>query len=172
MSLPSQIVVALLTLFVALGPARAQMEAGDAPTVTLQAVDGEPLELSSLEGRVVLVDFWATWCPPCLSALTFYAELEARYGDQGFSVLAVSVDEQRDDMNAFLARHQLPLTMFWDQEHAVVGMFQPPTMPTSYLIDRQGTIRYVHEGFEPDDREAIEAHLTTLLQEDWSSDPG
>ncbi len=162
-----------LALLLAAQPAYAQLESGDEPVLSAQLpeqlFDGSSLDAAALEGRVVLIDFWATWCPPCLSALSFYTELEARYGEAGLTVIAVSVDEERGDIAAFLRRNALELPVVWDSSHTVVGAFQPPTMPTSYLIDRSGAIRVVHAGFEEEDRESIEAHIVSLLEEALAS---
>lgn len=102
---------------------------------------------SNLAGRVTLVDFWASWCSPCQASFPALAKLEQTFGPRGFAVIAVSVDETETAMKQFLADHSVPFLVIWDRTHKIVADANVDSMPSSFLIDRAGRIRYVHVGF-------------------------
>ncbi|MFU8805876.1 MAG: TlpA disulfide reductase family protein, partial [Bradymonadaceae bacterium] len=117
-----------------------EVREGSMPELEMVALDGETVKLSELRGSVVLVDIWATWCKPCLSSLPYYAELYERHRKDGLVVLAISVDESRSDVEAYLKRRPLPFTVLHDSDHRVSRTFSPRTMPTLYMIDREGRV--------------------------------
>ena len=143
----------------------AEVRVGDAPTLEATAVDGTAINSSDYQGKVVLVDFWASWCAPCVAALPYYSTLAEQYGQENFVVVAVSVDELRSDVDRFLRNHELGIAIVWDETHELASEWSPPTMPTSFLIDRSGVVRFVFEGFEQRDRENIAQTIQTLLDE-------
>jgi cytochrome c biogenesis protein CcmG, thiol:disulfide interchange protein DsbE len=143
----------------------AQVAVGAQPDFTLPTLQSDPIALSALRGSVVLVDFWATWCAPCRESFPFYAELVERYGERGFRVVAVSVDEDPGALARFVERTAPPFAIVWDERHRVVEQFAPAGMPTSYLLDRTGLVRRVTIGFDDDHRQAIEADVAALLAE-------
>lgn len=137
----------------------------DTHDLELLSLEGQTVSLERLRGSVVLLDFWATWCEPCGQSLPFYEALNQRYASRGFVVLAVSVDEEVSAVKAFLDKTPLSLQILLDPKHEVVERFKPPKMPTAYLIDREGKLRLVHEGFTAADRSTIEAKIVSLLDE-------
>lgn len=98
-------------------------------------------------GRVVLVDFWASWCAPCKASFPAYTQIQADYAARGLVIVAVSVDEDPALYAAFVARHKPGFATVDDPTHALVREVEVPTMPTSYLVDRGGKVRFVHAGF-------------------------
>lgn len=138
---------------------------GDSPSLSFTTVDGTELGPESLAGRVVLLDFWATWCEPCTDALPYYQTLHALYGEAGLVIVAVSVDEDPTDVEAFRASHDLAFHVVWDGEHDLVSHWSPTTMPTSYLVDRDGVLRAVHAGFSEESPTALDAEIQQLLAE-------
>jgi peroxiredoxin len=118
-----------------------------APKVSLPDQHGNTVSLASLRGRVVLVDIWASWCPPCKAAFPAYEDLFQEYGARGFDVLAVNVDEKRGAADEFLSGRQFQMHVVFDPKGAAPAAFNVRAMPTSYLIDKRGSIRFVHEGF-------------------------
>lgn len=148
------------------------MGIGARAELTLPTLDGTELTLASLRGTVTLLDFWATWCAPCRESFPFYAELQARYESRGFAVVAVSVDDDRQAVEGFVERELPPFRVALDTAHDVVRTFAPEGMPASYLIDRNGVVRFVHIGFAPDDREVVEAEVRALLDEEATDAQG
>jgi cytochrome c biogenesis protein CcmG/thiol:disulfide interchange protein DsbE len=123
------------------------------------------IRLSDLRGKVVLLDIWASWCVPCKDEMPVLDDLARRYERKGVEVLAVSIDEDRGAAEQFLKRRKRwALTVGHDPAGALPDRLQPPKMPTSYLIDRQGILREVNAGFERGDGEKIEAQLRALAE--------
>lgn len=138
--------------------------AGDqAPDITGLALSGAPVQLSELRGRVVLVDFWATWCAPCRRSLPHHDKLQRRYADQGLVVLAVSIDDDRTNVTEFVRRLGLSMMVVHDLAKLFVERYEPPKMPTAYLIDARGVIQSVYVGYSDGDEARIEADLRRLL---------
>jgi thiol-disulfide isomerase/thioredoxin len=100
-----------------------------------------------LKGKIVLVDFWASWCTPCKESFPTMNELQKRYGPQGLIVIAVNVDENSSDMVDFLNKHKAEFTVVRDAAQKLVNKVDISTMPTSFLIDRTGKVRSMHNGF-------------------------
>lgn len=144
-------------------------EGQPAPEFTLPGVrEQEPtVTLNELRGDIVYVDFWASWCAPCLRSLPQVNELYEKYRDQGFSVVAITIDDPLEDALDFLLDLDTPLAyqVAWDQPATVMDQYEVVGMPTSFLIDRQGVIRLVHKGFREGDTELLEQALLALLDE-------
>jgi thiol-disulfide isomerase/thioredoxin len=121
------------------------------------------LSLSSLRGKVVLLDFWASWCAPCQDELPLLDDMAVRLKDKGIQIVGLSIDESLADAEQFLTRKSAwSLTLGHDPEQKTADHFKPPKMPTSYVIDRNGVVRQVNAGFERADLEKIEAQLLEL----------
>ena len=131
--------------------------------LSLPALDGAPVTLASLRGRVVLVDIWATWCVPCKDSFPFYAELVRRYQGDGFAVVAVSVDAEDEEVAAFVADNDMPFTVLRDPQGTLPERLGLQTMPSAVLVGRDGKVAYVHAGFEPDEGPEIEAQVKAAL---------
>jgi len=137
-----------------------------APEIVVDRVSGGDLALSSLRGKVVLLDVWASWCGPCKQELPMLDAIAGRLHKRGVEVLAVSVDQERENVDKFLgSRGKWHLTVAHDPKGAIADSFQPEKMPTSYVIDRAGVIRYINSGFEPSDAQEIERWLANLAAE-------
>lgn len=126
--------------------ARAEVRPGDAfPSLSAAGLVGGTLP--AMDGKVVLVDFWASWCAPCKASFPAYARLDADYAARGLVIVAVSVDDREADYTAFVKRMHPPFATLLDRAHKLVSAVEVPAMPTSYLIGRDGKVRYVHQGF-------------------------
>ena len=146
------------------GAASAQWQTGDAlPPLAQFGLAGVPGELS---GRVVLVDFWASWCAPCKASFPALDDLQRTYAGRGFTVLAVSVDDDPRKLKDFLAAHPVSFPVVHDARQQLVAAAGIEAMPTSFLIDRAGTIRFAHAGFKPESTPAeLAAEIERLLPE-------
>ncbi|MDO8271685.1 MAG: TlpA disulfide reductase family protein [Gammaproteobacteria bacterium] len=167
-SLRTLLLACALTLNASLAPAAMALEQGEqAPDFTLPDIEGgkPAISLSALRGKTVYVDFWASWCTPCLRSMPLINELYAKYGERGFEVIAINVDDPVDDGREFLLDTPLDYLIAADTESSVLEQYGVIGMPTSYLIDPQGVVRLVHMGFKDKDIEVIEKELTQVLDE-------
>lgn len=136
-----------------------------APSFTLPTLlQDQPTALDSFKGKVVYLDFWASWCAPCRTSFPILNKLHEKLKGQGFEVVAVNVDEDKTNAEKFLKEIPVGFTVLrdatgeWaDKQYAV------ESMPTSYIIDKQGVIQKVHKGFTSDDVAEIEHKITELL---------
>jgi peroxiredoxin len=119
-----------------------------APDFSLPTLRGPRASLSAYRGKVVLVDFWAQWCEPCKKELPELEKLSREFGARGVVVLSVNLDKLR--ANAERAAHDLGLTfdVLLDPAGGVAGAYDLPKMPSSFVVDKNGVVRFVHEGFE------------------------
>jgi thiol-disulfide isomerase/thioredoxin len=119
-----------------------------------------------LAGKIILVDFCASWCAPCKASFPVYDRLQADYAGRGLAIVAVSVDEDPAAYAAFVRRLHPTFPVLLDSAQRLVGAVQVPTMPTSYLLDRTGRVRYVHRGFHGASTEReLRQHVEALLAE-------
>jgi thiol-disulfide isomerase/thioredoxin len=143
----------------------AQVAPGDAfPPLSSAGLGGGGLPDAA--GKVLLVDFWASWCAPCKASFPAYSRLQAEFGGRGLAIVAVSVDESPSAFAAFVAKLKPTFATVHDSRHVLVGLVQVPTMPTSYLVDRRGKVRFVHPGFHGERTEGeLRAEIEVLLDE-------
>ena len=121
------------------------------------------VSLKSLGGNVVVVDFWASWCPPCAKTLPHLGRMRAAH--PGLSVLAVTVDEDRAKALDFLDKRDNSLIYLLDAKHAVAEAYNPGGMPSLMIVDRKGVLRYRHDGYTEADLKKIEAEVAGLMGE-------
>jgi cytochrome c biogenesis protein CcmG/thiol:disulfide interchange protein DsbE len=136
-----------------------------APNVTLQSADGSSVELSTYRGKVLLIDFWASWCLPCKTSFPALDSLYQEYQPRGLEVLAVNLDERRGDAAAFLGVHPHRLTVLFDPKGASPVAFGVKGMPSSFLIDKAGTIRFTHMGYSSNVDDSYRREIAQLLAE-------
>jgi peroxiredoxin len=133
-----------------------------APDFTLPQLSGQPLKLSDYRGKVVLLDFWATWCEPCRVETPFFVELQKKYADQGLQIIGVSMDDSPDPVHGFYQQFKMnyPVVMgnarIGEEYGGVLGL------PIAFLLDREGRIHAKHMGAT--DVSVFEKEITTLLQ--------
>ena len=138
-----------------------------APDVEFAPLRGDKaLKLSALRGKVVLLDFWASWCVPCQEELPLLDDMAGRLSSKGIEFIGVSIDEDKADAEHFLERKKSwALSLGHDPEQTGAKQFNPPKMPTSYVIDRKGVVQHMNAGFERADIEKVEAQLTAASAE-------
>jgi len=135
------------------------------PNVAVQTADGETVRLNDYKGKVVLIDFWASWCPPCKASFPALDAIRREYQAKGLEVLAVNLDERRHDADAFLAAHPHSLTVLYDPKGVSPQAFAVKGMPSSFLIDRAGNIRFTHMGYSGNVDDAYRQEIAQLLSE-------
>ena len=124
----------------------------------------DPLDLARYRGKVVLVDFWASWCEPCRHSFPWLNALQASHADRGLVVIGVNVDRDRAEAERFL--HEVParFQIVYDPAGALAARYDLPGMPVSYLIGRNGAVISRHIGFRSSLREQREAEVRKLLE--------
>ena len=108
---------------------------------------GPPVALKGLRGNVVYVDFWASWCVPCRLSMPALDTLYRKYGGEGFRVVGVNKDVAGEDVDRFLKRVNVSFMLLADRDDAIAKAFDVQAMPSGYLVDRKGIVRFVHHGF-------------------------
>ncbi len=159
--------LALALLLLCLQPAAAlAIGIGDeAPRFELPQLGGDQtIALAEYRGKVVYLDFWASWCAPCLSALPALETLRRELPAQDFQIVAINIDQDPRKALQLLARKPVGYPSGSDPQGEWPGRFGIPTMPTSYLIDREGVVRYVHPGFRDGDLEEIRKQVLGLIE--------
>jgi len=136
-----------------------------APALTLQTAQGGSIRLGEYRGRVVLIDFWASWCAPCKKSFPALDGLSHEFQSRGLAVLAVNLDERRKDADQFLAAYPHTMMVLFDPTGAAPKAFGVQGMPTSFLIDRSGMIRFTHMGYSGNVAEQYRREIVLLLSE-------
>lgn len=134
-----------------------------APAIALDTPDGRRVSLGDLRGQVVLVNVWATWCPPCRAEMPAIQAAQDQYRDQGFVVLAVNMRESAEDVRAFITERGLTFETLLDSDGQVSAAYQARVVPSSFFVDRRGVVRTVYRGPLPPS--AIAGTVEQLLAE-------
>ena len=122
-------------------------------------------DFDAYRGRVIYLDFWASWCTPCRQSFPWMQSMKDTYERQGLTVIAVNLDRRREDAEKFLARFHPSFDVRFDPDGQTAERFRIQGMPTSVIIDRHGVKRYTHIGFLPADLGAYEGELRKILAE-------
>jgi len=148
-SIPRAVLAALLTMMLPVACLADFKQGEKLPDLASFHLEGKlPQEL---KGQVILLDFWASWCGPCKSSFPAMEELTKKYADQGLTIVAVSVDKKLENMQRFLKSEKVSFTVVRDAQQKLVAAADIHAMPTSFLIDRSGKIRFIHTGFNGDE---------------------
>ena len=154
----------LLALCLLLPAAARALDAGAAaPPFELAGLNG-PVNLANYRGQVVYLDFWASWCGPCKRSFPWMNEVQARFGAQGLRIIAVNLDEQREDAKRFLAATPAQFLIALDPSGATARKYAVKGMPSSMLIGRDGKLISTHAGFNDNDKAKLEQQIAAALQ--------
>ena len=136
-----------------------------APDLTIQTVNGKgQITRDSLSGKVAIVDFWATWCGPCKQSFPKLEEL-AKQNQGKVQVVGISVDDKSDGVADFAKSNGATFAIGWDDGHAIANRWKVDSMPTTYILDGSGTVRYIHAGYHDGEADVIAKELATLSAE-------
>lgn len=162
----SAVVTVLLVVSISVASAFALEAKQRAPELSMVDLGGKKLDLKALRGKVVVLDFWASWCAPCKDEMPVLDRLYKQHKAKGLVVIGISVDRERDNVTDFLKKLKVSFPIVHDKGHAISGQIKPPKMPSSYVIDKKGIVRFVHEGFRKgDDAPKLEKEIKALLSE-------
>jgi len=135
-----------------------------APDFTLASSSGKNLRLSEYRGRVVMINFWATWCAPCRQEMPLLNKLHEQYRKIGFELLGVNVDDQFKTAQAMAGKLGVTFPILHDRDKRVSRLYDVDAMPLTVLIDRDGKVRYVHRGYRPGAEQQYDAQIRELLK--------
>jgi peroxiredoxin len=146
-------------------PAGAIAPATTAPDFTLRTVGGPNLRLQEQRGRVVLVNFWATWCAPCRKEMPHLNRLYEKYRASGFVLLGVNVDDDTSKAAAVAAQLGLKFPVLLDSDKTASRLYDLNAMPSTVLVDRDGRVRYVHRGYLDGYEDTYDKQIREMLKE-------
>ncbi len=133
-----------------------------APDINLPCIDGS-VKLAELKGKVVYLDFWASWCEPCKKSFPWLHDIKQSYADKGFEVVAVNLDKDRKLADAFLKEMDVNFVVAFDENGESASSYKLKGMPSSYLIGRDGKLYASHIGFKEKDKTKLEQAIKELL---------
>lgn len=143
-------------------PVHALEKGGAAPAFDLAGVDGA-VKLASFQGKLVYVDFWASWCGPCRQSFPWMNEMQAKYGAQGLQIIGVNLDAKNADARAFLAATPARFAVAFDPSGTIPRSYGVKGMPSSFLINAEGKVIFEHVGFNDADRAELERKFKLSL---------
>ena len=136
-----------------------------APGFALPDSNGSLTSLDDYSGQVVVINFWASWCGPCREEMPLLNELHARYESLGFTMLGINVEEDSSAADDFLKSTPVTFPILYDRENAVSKLYDVIAMPSTVVIGRDGTVRYIHHGYESGDENAYQDYIRQLIRE-------
>lgn len=156
-----------LAVFLGTMPAIAHFEGDSSPPVCdLTYEDGTPVQnWPEMKGKVIYIDFWASWCPPCIKSFPFMNQLTRDFEERGLQVVGINLDEERSEAEDFLKQFQNKFTIVFDTDKQCAKDFNVIAMPSTYIIDKRGLVRHIHRGFRPGEMEAMRELIDALLDE-------
>ncbi|MEK6805050.1 MAG: TlpA disulfide reductase family protein [Pseudomonadota bacterium] len=153
-----------LMFCLAIAPAFALAPGARAPEIAGQLMDGgKTLKLSGLRGKVVYLDFWASWCPPCRVVLPDLAKMHDELAPRGFVVLGVNLDQNTGQALRLMQKAGVKYPNLHGLNEKMLSAWKMSAMPAAYIIDRRGIVRAVHEGFRPSEFAAMRAQVERIL---------
>jgi peroxiredoxin len=154
-----------LSAFAAVSLASSGLTGQPAPDFALKSSTGANLRLSEYRGDVVMINFWATWCGPCRQEMPLLDELSSRYERVGFKLLGVNIDDDSNRAMAMIEELGVSFPVLFDARKEVSKMYDVSAMPVTVIVDREGTVRYVHHGYKPGYEEKYLDQVRSLLRE-------
>jgi len=157
-----RISLTILTLYGFLGSGNAFSQ--QAPNFKLEGQQKQ-VNLSDYRGQIVYLDFWASWCQPCRKSFTWMNKMQSLYGEEGFTVIAINLDESRDKANKFLQQIPANFDVAFDPRGSTAETYKVKAMPSSYLIDKNGSLVHANLGFRGNDEDNLEMKIRSLINQ-------
>ena len=145
--------------------ANAELVKGEAPNFTLKSQRGDNLKLSEHRGEVIMLNFWATWCDACRQGMPALNELYQLYRNEGFTLFSINVEEDLRKVKKELSKMQVTFPVLFDVTHEVSKKYEVDDIPSTYIIDRDGNLRYIHRGLPPGYRDLFQKQVRELMTE-------
>ena len=136
-----------------------------APDFTLKALDGTNLRLAEQRGEIMLINFWASWCGPCIQEMPQLDKLAQKYQPLGVQVWGINVENDSSAAKAYLSKVSVDFPILFDQDNSVSKAYQVEAMPTTVILDKDGKVRSVHRGYKPGYEKKYEDDIKGLLRE-------
>ena len=158
--------VSLLAALVAFAwPAAATDGSPPAPEFRLANRAGGEMSLSGLKGQVVMINFWASWCGPCRQEFPALDQIYSKYKPMGFQMIAINVESEKADAERFLGKTPVSFPILFDPDNKVSGNYGVNAMPTTFLVDREGRLRWQHRAYKPGDEAKYIEQIRAMLRE-------
>ena len=145
-------------------PSSAMPKGNLAPDFSLRSSSGEVVKLSSFQGKVIYLDFWASWCPPCKLSFPWLNQLDEKYRNKGLVVLGINLDKNPHDAEKFIQLMEPKFQILLDSQGLTPPQYGVPGMPSSYVIGRDGAILSVHSGFKDSIVKEVEEQIVKALE--------
>ena len=165
MKLKNSMIALVFSIFAASSLASSGMEGQQAPDFALKSSTGENLRLSEYRGDVVMINFWATWCGPCRQEMPLLDELYSRYQRVGFNLLGVNIDDDSSRAMNMIEELGVNFPVLFDARKEVSKLYEVDAMPVTVIVDREGTVRYIHHGYKPGYEDMYLDQIRSLLRE-------
>jgi len=148
-------------------PVFAASSSGPAPGFQLSGRGGKTIDLAQFKGQVVMINFWASWCKPCRDEMPLLEDIYKKYKPMGFTMLAVNVEPDTKDADAWLGKLPKPVTfpIAYDVDSKVSKLYKVETMPSTVIVDRKGNVRALHRGYKAGDENFYLTQIRTMLKE-------
>jgi thiol-disulfide isomerase/thioredoxin len=146
-------------------PAAATDGSPPAPAFTLTSRAGKPVSLADLKGQVVMINFWASWCGPCRQEFPALDEMYKKYKPMGFEMVGINVESEKADAEKFLGATPVSFPILFDPDNKVSGTYGVSAMPTTFLVDRQGRLRWQHRAYKAGDEALYIEQIRAMLRE-------
>jgi len=145
--------------------AQAELVKGQAPNFTLKSLRGDNIKLSEHRGEVIMLNFWATYCDTCKEAFPLLNDIYLKYRDKGFTLLSISTESDLKKISNYMRGQQVAFPVLLDVTHEVSKKYEVAGLPGTYLIDRDGQLRYVHKNFKPGNEDEYRKQVRELMEE-------
>lgn len=161
------ILFSIIVAFMFTANVNAELMKGEAPNFTLKSLRGDNIKLSEHRGEVIMLSFWATWCEKCKAHFPVLNNIYLKYRDQGFTLLSINTEDADDlkKVRKWLKGRRVAYPILLDNTHTVADKYEVADMPSTYLLDRDGHLRFVHNGFEEGYEDEVLKQVRELMDE-------
>jgi thiol-disulfide isomerase/thioredoxin len=164
----TSLITLALAATLALAPAARATEAVGQPAANFTLPErggGAPVSLNGLKGQVVMINFWASWCGPCRQEFPLLDQIYKKYKGMGFTLLGVNVEPSETDAEGFLKQTPVSFPILFDKKSDVTKLYGVSAMPSTVIVDRKGTVRWLHRAYKPGDENEYLDQVRALLRE-------